>query len=75
MLGQNAIQRLLKHCEKIEEAWGNINPKSPQEEVDRSINIGWIQALRLVDEKDTFINDKPIGGFTELQNLLQQGTG
>tara|TARA_Y100001963_G_C6528010_1_gene329753 strand:- start:245 stop:499 length:255 start_codon:yes stop_codon:yes gene_type:complete len=22
-----------------------------------------------------FINDKPIGGFTELQNLLQQGTG
>ena len=60
MLSQVQIERLLKHCEKIEEAWGNINPKSPQEEVDRSINIGWIQALRLVDEKDTFINDKPI---------------
>lgn len=60
MLSPNQIERLLKHCEKIEEAWGNINPKSPQEQVDRSINIGWIQALRLVNEKDTFINNKPI---------------
>ena len=60
MLSQNQIHRLIKHCEKIEEAWGSINPKSPQEQVDRSINIGWIQALRLVDEQDTFINDKPI---------------
>ena len=60
MLSPNQIERLLKHCEKIEEAWGKINPKSPQEQVDRSINIGWIQALRLVDEQDTFINNKPI---------------
>ena len=60
MISQNAIQWLLNHCEKIEEAWGNITPKSPHEEVERSINIGWIQALRLVDEKDTFINDRPI---------------
>ena len=67
MLNQVQIERLLIHCEKIEEAWGNINPKSPQEEVDRSINIGWIQALRLVDEKDTFINDKPIPSNEENQ--------
>ena len=62
MISQTQIERLLKHCEKIEEAWGNINPKSPHEEVERSINIGWIQALRLVDEKDTFINNKPLPG-------------
>jgi len=67
MLSQVQIERLLKHCERIEEAWGNINPKSPQEEAERTINIGWIQALRLVDEKDTFINDKPIPSDEENQ--------
>ena len=54
MLSQNQIERLLIHCENIEEEWSKIHPMANCEQNDRHINIGWIQALRLVNGEDTY---------------------
>ena len=54
MLNPKQIERLLNHCENIEEEWSKIHPMAGHEHNDRHINIGWIQALRLVNGEDTY---------------------
>ena len=59
MLSLVQIRRLLKHCERIDIAYGDEVPDDLKKEW--AINIGWQQALRLVLEKDTVpISDKPL---------------
>mgnify|MGYP003153455662 CR=1 FL=1 len=72
MLSLNQIERLLKHCEKIEEEWDKVRPMAGNEKIDRHINIGWIQALRLVNGDDTYpinesypIRNKPMDKFDD----------
>ena len=52
MLSQNQVKRLLKQCERIDSAYGDAVPTGLQTAWSR--NIGWIQALRLVLQKDTY---------------------
>tara|TARA_Y100000310_G_C20249575_1_gene608450 strand:- start:166 stop:387 length:222 start_codon:yes stop_codon:yes gene_type:complete len=72
MLSPDQIKRLLKHCENIEEEWSKIHPMAGLENIDRHINIGWIQALRLVNGEDTYpisdsypIKNKPTDKFDD----------
>jgi len=52
MLTKKQIKRLLAQCERIDLSFGDAIPTGLQTEWSR--NIGWIQALRLVLEKDTY---------------------
>ena len=52
MLQETQIERILKQCERIDSAFGDAIPTGLQTEWSR--NIGWIQALRLVLQEDTY---------------------
>ena len=52
MLSENQIKRLLKQCERVDSAFGDAIPTGLQTAWAR--NEGWIQALRLTLEKDTY---------------------
>ena len=72
MLSPSQIERLLNHCENIEEEWSKTHPMAGHEHNDRHINIGWIQALRLVSGNDTYpildsypIKNKPADRFDD----------
>jgi len=72
MLSPVQIERVLKHCEIIEEEWSKIHLMANTEKNDRLINIGWIQALRLVNGDDTYpisdsypIKNKPTDKFDD----------
>ena len=52
MLSPSQIKRILKQCERIDSAYGDAVPTGLQTAWSR--NIGWIQALRLVLQKDTY---------------------
>ena len=62
MLSPLQIQKLLKHCENIEENYEEIEKNEgilDIAEQDRTLNLGWIQALRLVLENSTYPIGKP----------------
>ena len=52
MLTEKQVKRLLAQCENIDKGYGNAVPTGLQTEW--ATNIGWIQALRLVLQKDTY---------------------
>ena len=52
MLSKFQVRRLLKQCERVDSAFGDAIPTGLQTEWSR--NIGWIQALRLVLQEDTY---------------------
>ena len=52
MLVENQIRRILAQCENVDRGYGDAVPTSLQTEW--ATNIGWIQALRLVLQKDTY---------------------
>jgi len=57
MLSPLQITRLLEHCEKIDENYTKIEEEEgsiPYGNEDRIMNQGWIQALRLVCENNTY---------------------
>ena len=59
MLSENQVERLLAQCEKVDKAYGNTVPTGLQTEWTK--NVGWIQALRLVLEEDTYpIRNTPL---------------
>ena len=59
MLTQNQVKRLLKQCERVDSAFGDSIPTGLQTAWAR--NEGWIQALRLVLQEDTYpIRKDPI---------------
>ena len=52
MLSKTQIKRLLKQCERVDLAFGDAIPTGLQTAWAR--NEGWIQALRLVLQQDTY---------------------
>ena len=62
MLGENQIKRVLKHCEKVDEEFKDMNLNGDEGPVyfDYMKNKGWVNALRLVLEKNTRISNKPL---------------
>ena len=52
MLSKPQVKRLLKQCERVDSAFGDAIPTGLQTAWAR--NEGWIQALRLVLEDDTY---------------------
>ena len=59
MLQETQIERILKQCERIDSAFGDAIPTGLQTAWAR--NEGWIQALRLVLQEDTYpIRKDPI---------------
>ena len=59
MLTEIQVKRLLKQCERVDSAFGDAIPTGLQTAWVR--NEGWIQALRLVLQEDTYpIRKDPI---------------
>ena len=59
MLSENQVKRLLAQCEKVDKVYGDAVPTGLQTEW--TTNIGWIQALRLVLEENTYpIRNTPL---------------
>ena len=59
MLTEIQVKRLLKQCERVDSAFGDAIPTGLQTAWAR--NEGWIQALRLVLQEDTYpIRKDPI---------------
>ena len=59
MLAEIQVKRLLKQCERVDSAFGDAIPTGLQTAWAR--NEGWIQALRLVLQEDTYpIRKDPI---------------
>ena len=54
MLAESQIKRLLRHCENIEHEYEQITKMSNESKIERSRNVGWIQALRLTLQSDTY---------------------
>ena len=52
MLSKFQVRRLLKQCERVDSAFGDAIPTGLQTAWAR--NEGWIQALRLVLQEDTY---------------------
>jgi|TARA_B100001250_G_scaffold342192_1_gene310419 hypothetical protein len=62
MLSPLQIKRVLKHCERVDEDYVKMNMSGDEGLLyfDFMKNRGWCEALRLVLETNTFINDKEI---------------
>lgn len=62
MLSPLQIKRVLKHCERVDEDYEKMNMSGDEGLLyfDFMKNRGWCEALRLVLETNTFINDKEI---------------
>ena len=59
MLSKFQVRRLLRQCERVDLAFGDAIPAGLQTAWAR--NEGWIQALRLVLQEDTYpIRKDPI---------------
>ena len=66
MLSPLQIKRVLKHCERVDEDYEKMNMSGDEGLLyfDFMKNRGWCEALRLVLETNTFINDKEINEET-----------
>ena len=77
MLSENQVERLLAQCEKVDKVYGDAVPTSLQTEW--ATNIGWIQALRLVLQKDTYpirkdsLRYSPEELLIEIERLVDEG--
>ena len=61
MLTENQVKRLLKQCESVNDTYKDMCGDEGPRFFDFTRNKGWIQALRLVLEEDTYpINNKPL---------------
>ena len=77
MLVENQIRRILAQCENVDRGYGDAVPTSLQTEW--ATNIGWIQALRLVLQEDTYPIRKdalyysPEEVLAEIDRLVEEG--
>ena len=60
MLNENQIKRLLKQCENVNDTYKAMCGDEGPRFFDFTRNKGWIQALRLVLEEDTYPISKSI---------------
>ena len=59
MLNETQVKRLLAQCKRVDQGYGDSVPTGLQTEW--STNIGWIQALKLVLQEDTYpIRKEPL---------------
>ena len=77
MLIEKQIKRVLAQCEKVDREYGDAIPTGLQTEW--ATNIGWIQALRLVLQEDTYPIRKdslyysPEELLKEIERLVEEG--
>ena len=77
MLAEDQVKRLLAQCERVDEGYGDSVPTALQTEW--STNIGWIQALRLVLQEDTYpikktsLRYSPEELLLEIDRLVEEG--
>ena len=77
MLVEKQVKRILAQCENVDKEYGDAVPTSLQTEW--ATNIGWIQALRLVLQKDTYPIRKdslyysPKELLAEIERLVKEG--
>ena len=66
MLSPLQIKRVLKHCERVDKDYEDMQMCGDEGLLyfDFMKNRGWCEALRLVLETNTFINDKEINEET-----------
>jgi hypothetical protein len=63
MLNEKQVKRLLKQCEDVNDTYKDMCGDEGPKYFDYTRNKGWIQALRLVLEEDTYpIRRDPIDG-------------
>ena len=59
MLNETQVKRLLAQCKRVDQGYGDSVPTGLQTEW--ATNIGWIQALKLVLQEDTYpIRKEPL---------------
>ena len=77
MLIENQVKRLLAQCERVDQGYGDSVPTGLQTEW--ATNIGWIQALRLVLQEDTYpirkdsLYHSPEELLKEIERLVEEG--
>ena len=77
MLVENQVRRVLRQCESVDKEYGDAIPTSLQTEW--ATNIGWIQALRLVLQEDTYpirkdsLHHSPEALLKEIERLVEEG--
>ena len=77
MLVKKQVERILAQCENVDREYGDAVPTSLQTEW--ATNIGWIQALRLVLQEDTYPIRKdslyysPEELLKEIERLVEAG--
>ena len=54
MLSENQVKRLLKQCEDVDATYKDMCGDEGPRYFDFTRNKGWVQALRLVLEEDTY---------------------
>ena len=70
MLSENQIKRLKEQCTKVDISYNKVNDFKDN---DYYINIGWLQALNLVLEKDTYhISTKSLKSYEKGYDILMQ---
>ena len=61
MLSENQVKRLLKQCEDVNDTYKDMCGHEGPRYFDFTRNKGWVQALRLVLEENTYpIRKDPI---------------
>ena len=77
MLVEKQVKRILAQCENVDKGYGDAVPTRLQTEW--ATNIGWIQALRLVLQEDTYPIRKdslyysPEELLKEFESLVEEG--
>tara|TARA_Y100000593_G_C4270222_1_gene316991 strand:- start:893 stop:1180 length:288 start_codon:yes stop_codon:yes gene_type:complete len=73
MLGANQIKRVREQCLKVNESYNAGPDVIDFQDNDYYINVGWLQALNLVLEKDTSpISTTPLKNYKKGYNILMQ---
>ena len=77
MLAINQVERLLQQCENVDKEYGDTIPTGLQTEW--ATNLGWIQALRMVLQEDTYpirkdaLHYSPEELLREIERLVDEG--
>jgi len=73
MLGPAQIERVLAQCEKVNESYKRGEDMVDFQDNDYYVNMGWIQALKLVMHRNTApISNKPLPNYEKAYNILME---
>ena len=72
MLAESQVKRLLEQCLKVNKSYEGTTVADFKDN-DYYVNVGWIQALKLVMEESTYpIATTPLKAYEEGYNILMQ---